>query len=178
MLKPFYFLPWTNSWQESQRQLFSWDEFTRGTVEYSISSPRVDQLRFPWWKFFSCWKVSHVKHFKEAFDWVWRDNLTFHYIINNDWFKYLLPLKGKNFITKLTCAPPYHMIITLSVYFAKRSASSYFIFPFPYFIFPTYFEHYRQPSHFHLHLQQHSIALVKKMLALVCFLLLFWFLCN
>ena len=87
------------------------------TAKSGFSSTTVDQPRFLWWKFISCSKVSRVKHFKKAFDWIWRDSLTFHYVINNDWLTYLFTLRGKNVITKHTCAPPYHTIITVSVNF-------------------------------------------------------------
>ena len=69
--------------------LLPWDEFTSGTPTYSVSNTIVDPSIFLWWMFFSCSNVSRVKHFKEFFDWIWRDSLTSSYVINSDWFTYL-----------------------------------------------------------------------------------------
>ena len=63
------------------------------------------------------WKVSCVMHFKESLEWIWSDSLTFRYVLNSDWFTYLPTWNSKNVITKLTCTPPRHTIITLRVYF-------------------------------------------------------------
>ena len=109
MLKLFYFL--SGRFQANPK-----DKCFPGMSLPAEQQNRVNQSRFPWWKFFSWWKIPRVKHFKIAFDWIWRDSLTFRYVINSDWFTYL---NGKNIITKLTCAPPYHTIITLSIYFCQ-----------------------------------------------------------
>ena len=113
ILTPLYFLSWTSGPILKTTVFLGWVYLRNSKIQ---CQQHLDELRFLWWNFFS-WNISRVKHLKEAFDWIWRDSLTFYYVINRYWLTYLFTLYGKNIITKLTCATPYHTIITLSVYF-------------------------------------------------------------